>query len=217
VLTQSEIARARKAIGTAISSADKNDTTVSLAWVRRHIVHHIGHYGRRAMFMSPSMYDRFSSENTASFLVIPNLGSVPARRDGQAGDNRQEERRALALNQVAGVLTDANLIRALSDSELNAAHREMKKKARTRLDGQETDNIGLIAKASRALEMAEWSQGASGDPEIFRLSDADGLLPLLTILNEEEDADAHDGDKTTSQRPDESTLSQPPEPANTNE
>jgi hypothetical protein len=30
VLAQSEIARTRKAIGTAISTADKNDTTVSL-------------------------------------------------------------------------------------------------------------------------------------------------------------------------------------------
>jgi hypothetical protein len=217
VLTLAEIARARKAISTAITSADKNDTAVSLDWVRRHVIHHIGHYGRRAMFMSSSMYDKFSSENTASFLVIPNLGSIPASRDGQAGDNRQEERRALALNQVAGVLTDAKLIRALSDSELNAARREMKKKARTRLDGQEIDNVGLIAKAHRALEMADWSEGASDDPEIFRLSDADGLLPLLTILNDKADADADDGAKPAPSRPDDSTLSRPPEPANTNE
>lgn len=110
-------------------------------------------------------------------MVIPNLGSVP--RDAGA----REERRALALNQVAGVLTDASLIRAVSDRELKIARNETTQKARTRLDGQEMLNVGLLHKAHRALEMAGWSAGASDDPEIFRLVDSDGLLPLLKILD----------------------------------
>lgn len=158
------------------------------------------------MFMSPGLYDAVSAENTAAFLVIPNLGSIPQSADGSA-PNRREERRALALNQVAGVLTDAKLIRALSDSELSYARKESKQKARTRLDGQEADNVGLIAKAHRALEMSEWSAGASDDPEIFRLVDADGLLPLLTILSErDEPVQSDNGNGQTT----------PPPAANTN-
>ena len=184
-LTAAEIARTRQAIRTALSCAGSdNADTATLEWVRRHILHHIGHYGRRAMVMSPGMYDAVTAENTASFLVIPNLGSIPKGAGEQGRGNAVEERRALALNQVAGVLTDAKLIRALSDNELNYARKESKQKARTRLDGEEFDNVGLLAKAHRTLEMADWSTGASGDPEIFRLTDADGLLPLLTILND---------------------------------
>ncbi|MFT5508127.1 MAG: hypothetical protein ACI89J_001198 [Hyphomicrobiaceae bacterium] len=201
-----EIARTRESIRTAISSAEDDDKDVNLEWVRRHVVHHLGHYGRRAMFMSPGLYDAVSAENTAAFLVIPNLGSIPQSADGSA-PNRREERRALALNQVAGVLTDAKLIRALSDSELSYARKESKQKARTRLDGQEADNVGLIAKAHRALEMSEWSAGASDDPEIFRLVDADGLLPLLTILSErDEPVQSENGNGQTT----------PPPAANTN-
>lgn len=206
-LTPVEISRTRQSIRTAISSAEDDDTDVNLEWVRRHVVHHIGHYGRRAMVMSPGLYDKVSAENTAAFLVIPNLGSIPTTSD-EGGENRREERRALALNQVAGVLTDAELIRALSDKELTVARKESKQKARTRLDGQDVDNIGLLAKAHRALEMAGWSRGASEDPEIFRLVDSNGLLPLLTILSDSgEPGQAEAGSATAST----------PVPANTNE
>ena len=176
-LTQAEILRTREAIATAMSTAEDDDSEVNLEWVRRHVVHHIGRYGRRAMLMSPGLYDVTSAANTASFMVIPNLGSIPT----DAGS--REERRALALNQVAGVLTDANLIRAVSDGELSIARHETTKKSRTRIDDQEVPNVGLLAKAHRSLEMAGWSAGASDDPEIFRVVDADGLLPLLKILD----------------------------------
>ena len=78
------------------------------------------------------------------------------------------------------------MIRALSDSELTYARKEMKAKARTRLGSEEIENVGLIAKAHRVLEMAGWSAGASDDPEIFRLVEVDGLLPLLTTLTQED-------------------------------
>ena len=45
-------------------------------------------------------------------------------------------------------------------------------------------NHGLFSKAERALEIAGWSQQARDDVEIFRLVDAEGLTPLLMVLNE---------------------------------
>jgi hypothetical protein len=183
-LSAADEARTRRAIATALTSKLAGDDEVSPAWVRRHIIHHIGVYNRRAMVLSPGLHDATTAKNTASFLVIPNLGSIPRKADGSIDE--REERRALAINQVAGVLTDKHLIRALSDNELKVARLEMKAKARTRLSSEEIENVGLIAKAHRVLEMAGWSQGASDDPEIFRLVEADGLLPLLTTLTESE-------------------------------
>ena len=76
----------------------------------------------------------------------------------------------------------------------SAAKLETQREARTRRSREKVDNAGeigskgptnkgLFAKAHRTLEMAGWSDEASDDPEIFRLVDADGLLPLLTILD----------------------------------
>lgn len=190
-LSATDITRTRRAVETALSSKLPDDTVVNLGWVRRHIINHIGQYGRSAMVLSAEMYDTATSKNTASFFVIPNLGSIPRKSDGTTDE--REERRALALNQVAGILTDKNIIRALSESELSYAQKEKKLKARTRLSDDEVENVGLIAKAHRALEMAGWSTQASDDPEIFRLVDANGLLPLLTILNEKSDPGTEDG------------------------
>ncbi len=45
-------------------------------------------------------------------------------------------------------------------------------------------NHGLFSKAERALEIAGWSERARNDIEIFRLVDAEGLTPVLMVLNE---------------------------------
>jgi len=45
-------------------------------------------------------------------------------------------------------------------------------------------NHGLFSKAERALEIAGWSERARKDVEVFRLVDAEGLTPLLMVLNE---------------------------------
>lgn len=208
-LTPVEITRTRQSIRTAISSAEDDDTDVTLEWVRRHIIHHIGTQSR---WISVGLHDTLHADNTASFMVIPNLGSVPNESEG---GSRREERRALALNQVAGVLTDNQLVRALHGPELKVAEEEAKREARTRLKGPANPeagpaplNVGLLKKAHRALEMAGWSSEASADPEIFRLVDADGLLPLLTILSERGEPGNTDG-------PTPSAV--PPVPANTNE
>jgi hypothetical protein len=61
---------------------DRTDPDADLEWVRRHFIHH----------------------NKASYLVIPNLASANI-------ENTAESERALAMNQLAGVLTDINLVR----------------------------------------------------------------------------------------------------------
>jgi hypothetical protein len=45
-------------------------------------------------------------------------------------------------------------------------------------------NHGLLSKAKRALEIGGWSVAAQSDAEIYRLVDAEGLTPLLTMLDE---------------------------------
>jgi hypothetical protein len=167
------------AIDTAIARAG-----VDREWVQRHFIHH-----RRA-----------------SYFVIPNLYSCDP-------DNKQEAARALAMNQLAGVLSDLDLVRwpspghkwLLQKSELRRLREEEESASDTDLSdvrkrwfagqGLEPDaarrhnqrpirNHGLFSKAERALEIAGWSQRARDDIEIFRLVDAEGLTPLLMVLND---------------------------------
>jgi hypothetical protein len=76
------------AIRTAISRAPD----ANIEWVRRHFLHHDG----------------------SSYFVIPNLYGIP--QDGP--DSKNEELRALAINQLAGVLDDLKLVVALKPDEL---------------------------------------------------------------------------------------------------
>jgi hypothetical protein len=167
------------AIDTAIARAG-----VDREWVQRHFIHH-----RRA-----------------SYFVIPNLYSCDP-------DNKQEAARALAMNQLAGVLSDLELVRwpnpghkwLLQKSELRRLKEEEEHASETDLSdvrkrwfaeqGLTPDavrrhnerpirNHGLFSKAERALEIAGWSQRARDDIEIFRLVDAEGLTPLLMVLND---------------------------------
>ena len=72
----------RQAIATAVERIPEADAGKNLEWVRRHFLHH----------------------NKASYLVIPNLYSVDP-------ENADESARALAMNQLAGVLDDLDLVR----------------------------------------------------------------------------------------------------------
>jgi hypothetical protein len=153
-------------------------------WVRGHFIHH----------------------NRASYLVIPNLYSAdPA--------NEEESAKALAMNQLAGVLSDLDLVRwpdrarpwLLQKSELERLKQEEKEGSLTDLTevrqewrkkhwagepahdgGAEPPirNHALFSKAERALQIAGWSEKAYRDIEIFRLVDTEGLTPLLMVLNE---------------------------------
>jgi len=146
-------------------------------WVHRHFVHH----------------------NKASYLVIPNLYSADSA-------NKDEAARALAMNQLAGVLSDLELVRWPKSKELKELRAEettasstdlteIRKKwfeekglDPTKAAREHSDrpirNHGLFSKAERALEIAGWSERARADVEIFRLVDTEGLTPLLMVLNE---------------------------------
>ncbi|MDO9384912.1 MAG: hypothetical protein Q7T86_18855 [Hyphomicrobiaceae bacterium] len=90
--TQSEIHLPNEAViqhlTTAMETAIDRAPGVSFEWIRRHFIHHGG----------------------SSYFVIPNLYNVT--------DNEEEERRALAMNQLAGVFDDLKLVVALSEKEL---------------------------------------------------------------------------------------------------
>src|SRR5262249_34579246 len=73
---------------TAMQKAINRAPGADFDWVRRHFIHHGG----------------------VSFFVIPNLYSVDQH-------DKDEQLRALAMNQLAGVLSDLNLVRPLSRGE----------------------------------------------------------------------------------------------------
>ncbi|MBO0755203.1 MAG: hypothetical protein J2P54_05050 [Bradyrhizobiaceae bacterium] len=84
-----------EAIQTAVARAPGDDA--DFEWIRKHFIHH----------------------NGASYFVIPNLYSVE-----QNDKNKEEELRALAMNQLAGVLDDLKVVRALTPRELRRLGRE---------------------------------------------------------------------------------------------
>ncbi len=67
----------------------RTDDAVNLEWVRRHFLHH----------------------KRASYLVIPNLYSAGADETQPEEQRKREVSRALAMNQLAGVLADLDLVR----------------------------------------------------------------------------------------------------------
>jgi hypothetical protein len=72
----------RRQIQAAVATAISRAPGASLEWVRRHFIYHRG----------------------VSYLVIPNLASCDPNND-------EECRKALAMNQLAGVLDDLDLVR----------------------------------------------------------------------------------------------------------
>jgi hypothetical protein len=85
-------------LATAISTAIARAPDADFEWVRRHFIHHQG----------------------ASYFVIPNLYSSDQKKEG-------EELRALAMNQLAGVFADLNLVRPLKADELKRLGEEEEK------------------------------------------------------------------------------------------
>ena len=174
----------------AIDTAINRAPGADLEWVRRHFVHH----------------------NKASYLVIPNLYSCDP-------NDKDESAKAMAVNQLAGVLSDLELVRwpkggkkwLFQENELKALKAEesvgsdtdltdIRKKwaeeqgfsaeeAKQYADKRAVRNHGLFSKAERALQIAGWSEKARNDIEIFKLVDTEGLTPLLMVLNEPSSAE----------------------------
>jgi len=164
----------KRQIVDAIRTAVKRAPDASWEWVRQHFIHH----------------------KSVSYLVIPNIYSCDTGRPG-------EEKRALAMNQLAGVLGDLGLVKPVGAFRLTLLGREEKRgsytdltpyrntwrkrqrnKAEGTIERQQNRNHGLFSKAERALEIADWSEKARTDVEIFRLIDREGLTPLLAVLND---------------------------------
>ena len=143
-------------IAGAIETAIARAPGADLEWVRKHFIYHDG----------------------ASYFIIPNLYSV-------AKDNKAEERRALAINQLVGVLSELDLVRTLSESELRRARQAEDRESRsTSSDQDKTRNHGLFSKGRRTLAIVGWSEDAQKDIEVFRLVQREGLTPILTVLSE---------------------------------
>jgi hypothetical protein len=172
----------RRELEAAFRTAVSRAKDVDMEWVRRHFVHHAG----------------------ASFFVIPNLYSVEKGKDDKTVEiSKREELWALALNQLAGVMEDVQLIKAVKPKELKAFieeesrgslsdlsaarlkwRKDINKTTDESIDVTPIRNHGLLSKAERALDIAGWSAGSKRDIEVFRLVDTDGLTPLLSLLND---------------------------------
>ena len=160
------------AFQTAIARAEDRD----LEWVRQHFIHH----------------------NGASYFVTPNLYGVV--KEGDA--SKREEKWALALNQLAGVMEDVKLVRTVTPrelkrfleeeargslSDLSAVRQKWREQTKSKGDGSELGpirNHGLLSKAERTLDIAGWSAASTRDVEVYRIVDTDGLTPLLSLLND---------------------------------
>jgi hypothetical protein len=160
----------------AVNTAIARAPGADLEWVRRHFLHH----------------------NKASYFVIPNLYSADPSNKDEAG-------KALAMNQLAGVLDDLDLVRWPTKEEFEKLRKEedqdsltdltdIRKKSAERKELDEDAarqyteqvplrNHGLFSKAERMLEITGWSEKARSDIEIFVLEDTEGLTPLLTVLS----------------------------------
>ena len=162
-------------LAAAFDTAIARAPDANMEWVRQHFIHHRG----------------------ASYFVIPNLYGV--KKEGP--ESKKEEKWALALNQLAGVMEDVKLVRTVTPKELKTFLEEeargslsdlssVRQKWREKNNKKGGDelvpirNHGLLSKAERALDIAGWSAESKRDVEVFRLVDTEGLTPLLSLLNE---------------------------------
>ena len=185
----------------AIDTAINRAPGADLEWVRRHFVHH----------------------NKASYLVIPNLYSADP-------NDKEESAKGMAVNQLAGVLSDLDLVRwpkggkwwlfrenelkklkneesLASDTDLTDIRKKWAEdqgmtgeEAKKYADKRAVRNHGLFSKAERALQIAGWSELARNDIEIFKLVDTEGLTPLLMVLNDPHGVESTAGDDSEAGR-----------------
>lgn len=164
-------------LAAAFQTAVARAPDANLEWVRQHFIHHNGF----SYFITPNIYGVVQSESPQS---------------------KKEEKWALALNQLAGVMVDVRLVRAVNKKELEDFLKEearsslsdlssARKKWReaNKVQGDEDlvkpiRNHGLLSKAERTLDIAGWSKESRRDLEIYRIADVDGLTPLLSLLSD---------------------------------
>jgi hypothetical protein len=129
-------------LSTAFETAIAKAPEANLDWVRRHFIHH----------------------DACSYFVTPNLYSVD-------NADEREELRALAINQLAGVLADLNLIRPLTNSELKRFARDETRTSYGDLAALRRQHAGArTAFERRALPWKMWARqaGAGGNEDQLR-------------------------------------------------
>jgi hypothetical protein len=107
-------------LSSAFETAIARAPGVDLDWVRRHFLHH----------------------GACSYFVIPNLYGVDS-------EDEQEKLRALAINQLAGVLADLHLIRPLAPSELKGFGKEETRRSVSDLHALEQRHARAVAAEDR--------------------------------------------------------------------
>ena len=125
-------------LSTAFETAIAKAPEANLDWVRRHFIHH----------------------GACSYFVTPNLYSVD-------NADEREELRALAINQLAGVLADLNLVRPLTSSELKRFARDETRTSYGDLAALRRQHAGAkTAFERKALPWKMWvRQAGVGDSE----------------------------------------------------
>jgi hypothetical protein len=125
-----------KQLSSAFETAISRAPGVDLDWVRRHFLHH----------------------GACSYFVIPNIYGVDHA-------DEQEELRALAINQLAGVLANLDLIRPLSNSELRRFGREETRPSVTDLNALERRHARTVAVAETSrIPWQNWLPTTLSDP-----------------------------------------------------
>ena len=118
-------------LNAAIDTAIADAPNADRTWVRRHFIHH----------------------RERSYLVIPNLASCQGDAD--------ETARGLAMNQLAGVLTDLDLVRWPRRDKWWGRKHELKELLDEEIGGSLTDLTKV--RQERLKELQSGEEGVSGD------------------------------------------------------
>lgn len=152
--TQSEIHLPTDAViqhlTTAMETAIARAPDVDFEWIRRHFIHHDG----------------------SSYFVIPNLFSVH--------DDKKEELKALAMNQLAGVFDDLKLVRALSEKELKRFGEEERRSSYSDLNAYRKRDDSAVAGTGDGGGFWKKTFGGANDtpaPAAPEVAAADGDAP----------------------------------------
>ena len=200
--TEAEI---KRAIGVTLQRSGKD-----LEWLKKHIYSH----GASAYFAVPNYYSALNKDTiekaddhelarwagirddkTGYFkeaLSDAERGEAKTKLLAEIGD-RNELQDAQALNLLAGVLVDLDLMRLMTRGQLKRARRDEERESlsvmpRYNKDGrpeyEKIRNHGVLSKARHALRDAGWSTSARRDAEVYIMIDTEGLSPFLKAFNQ---------------------------------
>lgn len=177
---------------TAIETAIARAPGIDFEWIRQHFIHHDG----SSYFVIPNLYNADDSKpEEQKALAMNQLAGVFDDLKLVRALSEKELRR-FGEAEMRHSFSDLNRYRAKDDSALIEGSPQrgklwnvFRKSPETPVAADPADdrkkmrNHGLLSKAERALDIANWSDKAKSDVEVFRLVDTEGLTPLLLVLN----------------------------------